>query len=315
MFRWMTLGVVPAFIVGALYWQLQPDFTPARAAAAPIEPVPAPQTRAEVERRPTSLDDKCFRRGTAISEKLGEGCRILVRTPFVLAGDLREAELERHYRETILTTARALFVSYFDTEPHEPITILICSADESYQKYAQLLDGNPRVAYSGYYERGDRRVVINAATGNGTLAHELTHALAHFDFPEMPEWFDEGLASLHEQSEFSDDGLRIVGQSNWRLRFLVPAIRNGELQPLESLLQAQRVRSEEQAVDYAQARYLCLYLQQKNMLVPFYRKFRESADVDPTGRRALCRLFGVDSINEVDRDFQKWALSLSRVGL
>lgn len=302
-------------IVGGLYWQLQPDFTSARAAAAHVEPAPVPQSHSESDKRPTSLDDKCFRKGTEISGTLGDGCRVVVRTPFVLAGDLPEAELERHYRETIMTTARALFVSYFDTEPDEPITILICAGDESYQKYAQLLDGNPRVAYSGYYERDDRRVVINSATGNGTLAHELTHALAHFDFPDMPEWFDEGLASLHEQSEFSDDGLRIVGQSNWRLRFLVPAIRNGQLQPLESLLQSTRVRSEEQAVDYAQARYLCLYLQQKNMLVPFYRKFRESTELDPTGRRALCRLFGVDSINDVDRDFQKWALSLSRVGL
>jgi hypothetical protein len=35
---------------------------------------------------------------------------------------------------------------------------------------------------------------------------------------------------------------------------------------------------------------------------------------DPTGQRALCRLFGVDSIDDVDRDFQKWALALSRTG-
>lgn len=293
---------------------LEPDFSAARAAATSAAPEMPQQPPANKNKPRTSLDDDCFRKGAELSGLIGNGCRVLVRTPFVLAGDVSEAELEQHYRETIVTTARALFVNYFDREPDEPITIVICASDASYQTTAQLLDGNPRVAYSGYYERGDRRLVINAATGNGTLAHELTHALAHFDFPDMPEWFDEGLASLHEQSEFSDDGLRIIGRPNWRVRFLVPAIRGGTLQSLESLMSSRHVRSDEQAVDYAQARYLCLYLQQRNLLSPFYRKFRESASHDPTGQRALCRLFGVDTISDVDRDFQKWALVQPIIG-
>ena len=56
------------------------------------------------------------------------------------------------------------------------------------------------------------------------VAHELTHALGHFDFPEMPEWFDEGLASLHEDARFSDDHLD-DGVPNWRRRYLLLACR------------------------------------------------------------------------------------------
>jgi len=131
--------------------------------------------------------------------------------------------------------------------------------------------------------------VLNISTGRGTLAHELTHALAHFDFPDMPEWFDEGLASLGEESEFSDDGLRLTGISNWRLNYVLPELRQNRLRPLQSLIVSGNVRPGYEAVDYAHARYFCLYLQQRQLLGPYYRKFRARAASDPSRQIFMIR--------------------------
>jgi hypothetical protein len=124
----------------------------------------------------------------------------------------------------------------------------------------------------------------------------------------MPEWFDEGLASLHEHSKFSDDGRRLIGLSNWRMHYLLEARRRGTLRSLESLILTDTVRGDQEAADYAHARYFCLYLQEQDLLGPFYRKFRANAAADPTGLRTLCELFETDSPAEIDIDFGRWVL-------
>ena len=259
---------------------------------------------------PTSLEAACRRKAIELATRLSGNCRMIVRTPYVLAGDLTEHELDRQYRETILPTVRALATSYFDRLPNQPITLLMFSSGRSYRRHAQRFDGRQRANYHGYYQKADRRVVLNISTGNGTLAHELTHALAHFDFPDMPEWFDEGLASLHEESVFSKDGLRLEGVFNWRLNYLLPAIRRNRLQSLDSLIRSRSVRQDSEALDYAHSRYFCLYLQSRQLLSHYYRKFRTNTAQDPTGRQTLCELLRCDSLDEVDRDFRNWALSL-----
>jgi hypothetical protein len=186
------------------------------------------------------------------------------------------------------------------------------ATDESYQRHAKLFDGSPRSHYNGYYQRGDRRVVLNISTGGGTLAHELAHALAHFDFPDMPEWFDEGLASLFEESSFSQDGLRIRGVSNWRLNHLLPAIQQKKLPSLEVLMSSPTVRGDDQATAYAHARYFCLYLQERQLLSHFYRKYRASVEQDPAGIESLKEILQVESLSDVDGDFRRWVAGLDR---
>lgn len=258
-----------------------------------------------------SLEEACRQTASRLAPSLGADCRLLVRAPYVLGGDLPEAALERHLSETILPTARALSTLYFDRQPDQPIVLLLFSTESSYRQHAEKLDGRERPNYSGYYQRSDRRIVLNISTGRGTLAHELTHALAHFDFPDMPEWFDEGLASLGEESEFSDDGLRLTGISNWRLNYILPELRQNRLRPLQSLIVSGNVRPGYEAVDYAHARYFCLYLQQRQLLGPYYRKFRARVAGDPSGLETLRELLGADSLDAVDRDFRAWLIALA----
>ena len=40
---------------------------------------------------------------------------------------------------------------------------------------------------------------MNIGPGPGTLSHELVHPYMEANFPNVPAWFNEGLASLYEQ--------------------------------------------------------------------------------------------------------------------
>lgn len=268
--------------------------------------------------RPAASADEMEQRCRLAAEKLrGEQTEpnaILVRCPYVLTGDLPPEQLEELYLDIILPTTRALEIDYFDQPPCEPIVIVALSSDESYRSALERMGQSRRAEYSGLYQREERTIWLNLSTGVGTLAHELTHALAHADFPEMPEWFDEGLASLHEEAEFSADGLHLIGQENWRRRFLEEALHRGCWKPLDRLLTEPFARSDMAALDYALSRYFCLYLQERGLLAAFYRKCRNRMTSDPTGRTALLSLFAGQSINGIDGDFRDWLAGREALG-
>ena len=253
-----------------------------------------------------TLTPACNMAADELLKKLPATCRILVRPPFVLAGDFSEAELDRLYRDAVLPVTRALWRSYFDHKPDAPVTIVVLRSEESYHAAAAALDGYEPVAYAGYTQRGKRRVVLNLATGQGTLAHELSHVLASFDFPDLPEWFDEGLAALYEDAVFSEDGLLLVGTSNWRLRILQDTLRQRVMPSLAAVVNSPEFRGEGEGLNYAVVRCFCQYLQERGLLAHFYRKFRSAIGDDLNGIATLCDLLGVASIEDIDRDFRTW---------
>ena len=309
MFRILLLTIGPVLLVSASYWAtmsqarkgLAATSTSQEAAAhagAPIDSSPADS--------PDPLEVACQQKAAELAPRLGDAFHILIHSPFVLAGNLSEAELHFVLTDTILPTYRALTTTYFDTLPSLPVTIVLCADERTYRESAMLFDHRPAAHYYGYFIKDDLRVVLNLSTGNGTLAHELAHVLSHFDFPRMPEWFDEGLASLHEHCEFSENYYHLKGLSNWRVHYVKNALKAGNLRTIGQLISSQDVRPEYQAVDYAHARYFCLYLQQQQLLAPFYRKFRASVDVDPTGLQTLEQLIGERSVADLDREFRLW---------
>lgn len=243
--------------------------------------------------------------------RLDRSDTILIRPPYVIAGDMAEDVLDRLYRDVVRPTERALSVSFFDVAPNEPITIIAFADEPRFREFALRVDRRKADSYYGYYLRPQRRVVVNVSTGGGTLAHELTHALAHFDFPLMPEWFDEGLASLFEQSEFNDNNRRLCGTDNWRVHQVLRAIHDNHLRPTSDLANI-GLRTEHQAIDYAQARYLCLYLQDQQLLEPFYRKLRGQSAIDPTGWNTLTALLDLEKPSDVDADFRRWIVKFHK---
>jgi len=256
------------------------------------------------------LDAACQRRGDRIAARLGNGCRHVVRTPFVIAGDLTTKELQEWHDGTIEPAAHALWKNYFETRPDEPIVVLLFDREESYNHYARTLFGDEGISVFGYYKPRQRTLVMNISTGGGTLLHELTHALADFDFPNIPDWFNEGLASLHEQARLANDPPRIQGLINWRLPVLRDAIRRDRLRSLKSLIAADDFRGADEGVNYAQARYFCLYMQEQGVLGDYYQAFHDHRAADPTGAQAVSEVFRDQSWQQLEKNFCQWVARL-----
>ena len=254
------------------------------------------------------LRQACENIAQEIVTQVDRGNAVLIRPPYVIAGDMPEDALDRLYQNVVLPTERALNVGFFDARPTEPITIVAFAKEIGFREYARRVDHRPTQSYYGYYLRDHRRLVVNVSTGAGTLAHELTHALAHFDFPNMPEWFDEGLASVFEQSEFTDSNHRLTGTDNWRVHHVLRAMHENHLRPTGDLIQGKSVRANNEAIDYAHARYVCLFLQDQQLLEPFYRKLRSRAETDRTGWQTLREIVVCEKAQDLDADFHRWVV-------
>ncbi len=150
-------------------------------------------------------------------------------------------------------------------------------------------------------------MLMNVGTGTGTLVHELTHALIKPDFPQVPAWFNEGLGSLFEQCTLTDGDIR--GLVNWRLPDLQRAIRKNELRSIEGLLKDEDFYGHELVgINYAQARYLLMYLQETSRLQSYYKLFRDKRADDPTGLKQLQAVIMPQSLDEFEAEWHQWVL-------
>jgi hypothetical protein len=233
----------------------------------------------------------------------------IVAPPFVVAGDGGDARLRRYVDHTILAAADALHRKFFDRhQPDEPILILLFESAEPYRRLAKKWFGDENVSHFGYFRR-DNVMLMNVGTGTGTLVHELVHALIRPDFPQVPHWFNEGLGSLFEQCTLVDNDVR--GLANWRLAALQKAIQRDDLRSLSKLIgDAHFYDDEHVGMNYAQARYLLMFLQDAGKLPRFYKDFRGTREEDPTGLKHLNRAIAPQSLDEFEHDWKTWVLEL-----
>jgi hypothetical protein len=304
--RWFVLGGGPPLLVVMAYAvcfsaRLH-DWGRRDGGVAPASP--ALQQASSRDSR--ELERNCQLLAAQLQDQLPEAVHFTVHSPFVLLGDFPAHELDDLYQGFVRDTARALWRQFFDRQPDEPVAIIVLRNPDCYAAIAARLDGCDPTAYPGYTQRHHRRIVCNLQTGRGTLSHELTHILALFDFPTMPEWFDEGLASLYENASFSDDGLILVGERNWRSEIVTEAWERNQLPAIETLVRSADFRGDDEGLNYAVARSLCLFLQERGVLSHYYRKLRSSCQEDPRGEKTLCAVLDARTLAEVDRQFREW---------
>jgi hypothetical protein len=147
---------------------------------------------------------------------------------------------------------------------------------QSYVAWAGEAVGSVPDTPYGVYRPCSGAILVNRALGDGTLVHEIVHVLVESDFPGAPAWLDEGLGSLYEQPAERNGG--IVGLVNWRLPGLQRALRAGVVS-LEDVMTTTRLGFyADSGINYAVARYLMFYLQEKRLLRKFYRAFRDGDD-------------------------------------
>ncbi len=222
----------------------------------------------------------------SVRRELGAGHTIEpVEDLFVVAANTDRAGMEEG-KSTVRRACRALAKTFFDRKPDRPIAVYLFRDNRSYEDYNLRRYGEKPSTPYGFFRPDERKLVMNIATGSGTLVHELTHPLLAADFPGAPPWLNEGLASLFEQCQLTDD--RIRGLVNWRLPYLQEAVAKQTLIPLRRLVAMPADEFYRRySVPYAESRYLCMYLQEQDLLVRFYKAFRAAAaSEDPATRDA-----------------------------
>lgn len=235
---------------------------------------------------------------------------IVVAPPFVVIGDEEPVEVRRRAKQTVQWAVEKLKAAYFSKDPKDILDIWLFKDKESYEENAQkLFRCKPDTPY-GYYSASDKALIMNIATGGGTLVHEIVHPFVAANFPECPAWFNEGLGSLYEQSDEKNG--RIVGLTNWRLRGLQEAIRKKRLPSFKTLCSTttDEFYEQDRGNNYAQARYLLYYLQQHNVLRKFYHRFYANRKKDPTGYATLQEVLDRKDMAVFQREWEAFVLKL-----
>ena len=262
------------------------------APAAPrpeLAPAPAPASLSAAER---------------LRERFGpQGFTVLEEAPFVVLGNEAPEVVRRRSKSTVAWAVAKLKAAYFERDPDALIEVWLFADERSYRSYAvKLFGGEPGTPF-GYYSAEHNALVMNISTGGGTLVHEIVHPFMEANFPRCPAWFDEGLASLYEGCDEREG--EIHGLVNWRLPGLQAAIADASLPSFRELTSTTRDEfyDHDPGTNYAQARYLCYYLQEQGLLRRYYREFVANVAADPTGYATLKKVLNT---NDMTGFQQRW---------
>lgn len=236
---------------------------------------------------------------------------IVVQPPFVVVGDEPADVVKERAEETVKWAVDKLKQDFFTNDPKQILDIWLFKNDYSYKKHTlQLFNDTPTTPY-GYYSHEDKALIMNISTGGGTLVHEIVHPFMEANFPACPPWLNEGMGSLYEQCGEQDG--HIYGFVNWRLPGLQKAIKAGNVQSFATLLALDRdsFYGDSSGVNYAQSRYLCHYLQERGLLVKFYKQFLAQQRRDPTGFQTLKAVLGESDMDRFKKKWEKYVLQLN----
>lgn len=231
--------------------------------------------------------------------------------PWVIATDLTAAEARTFTESTIARYGAMIQRQLFTKTPRsEPVKVYLFKDHDSYTIYnKKLWNETPSTPY-GYYSRTKRALVMNIGTGGGTLLHEMAHAMAESDFPEIPSWLNEGIGSLFEASGTNAKG-RVIGVTNWRLTGLRKEVDAGTAPKFSDLVAMTTTDfyGKRSGANYAAARYLMQYLQEKGRLELFYTRIRDKQDASAAA--SLTRVFDdKKTIDEIEADCYAWVKTL-----
>lgn len=298
--RLALLALVASLALATHTASAEPD-APAQAAATPA---PAPYDLATDQAR----------RAQAAKRELGaKTVTAVVSDIFVVIGP---AGWQGEAFDKSVALMRSAMAGYmngrFGKKPTEAISVYLFPNATSYQAFCTQKYAAPCIAHYGFYQPSDRYMVMNAGLGLGTLTHEIVHPLVETDFPAAPTWINEGIASVFEAPAIPRTG-EIHGVKNWRHPRLKKALTSDERgRASVSALFAmsdETFRGDREDLNYATARYVCQWLDERGKLWPFFQRWRDNAAVDPKGEKAFREIVGTTPA-EADAAFTKWALAL-----
>ncbi len=201
----------------------------------------------------------------------------------------------------------------FGKKPSQAISVYLFPEGQGYEAFCKKKYAAPCIAHYGFYQPGDRYMVMNIGLGIGTLTHEIVHPLVETDFPEAPTWLNEGIASVFEAPVITKPG-EIHGVKNWRHPRLkraltTPAEREHARLDVMFAMRDDVFRGDGEDLHYAMARYLCQWLDERGKLWAFYQRWRDTVATDPSGEKAFKEIVGMTP-GEANPLWTKWTLAL-----
>ncbi|MDB6034164.1 MAG: hypothetical protein JWM16_4502 [Verrucomicrobiales bacterium] len=251
----------------------------------------------------------------ALQKTVPKGFTITLQKPFVVIGDEIPSLVRQRSTNTVKWAVEMLKKDYFSRAPDEIIDVWLFQNKASYEKYTKsLFDDKPDTPF-GYYSPTHHALIMNISTGGGTLVHEIVHPFMRANFPQCPAWFNEGMGSLYEQA--GEENGHIHGYPNWRLPALQKAIQRGDVPPFETMMRTSDSQfygrtsiGTQYSHHYAQARYLCYYLQQNGLLTTFYREFTANVKSDPSGVETLKSVLKATDLKTFQKEWESFVLKL-----
>jgi len=240
----------------------------------------------------------------------GRGFTVFIQNPFVVIGDEKPATVKARSNSTVKWAVHRLKKAYFKKDPEDIIDIWLFKDKKSYEKHCKEIFGeNPDTPY-GFSSPRHKALIMNIATGGGTLVHEIVHPFVRSNFPDCPSWLNEGLGSLYEQCGGKGD--KIVGYTNWRLAGLQKFIKAKKLPSFKELTSTTDFEfyNKDKGSNYSQSRYLCYYLQEKGLLKKFYHEFYKNRKEDPTGYNTLKKILDTDDMEKFQKGWEEYVMKL-----
>jgi hypothetical protein len=127
----------------------------------------APQDHAELARDPYAAHVQDLRR------RLPAGFTVVQQRPFVVIGDEDEAVVKERSDDLVRWSIDALKREYFAKDPLQTTDIFLFQDDASYRKHMFALYGIRPSTRFGFYSPQHDALLMNIATGGGTLVHEM----------------------------------------------------------------------------------------------------------------------------------------------
>jgi len=236
------------------------------------------------------------------------GFHVVVEYPFIVIGNDPPDRLRNYARDVVAWAVVRLRRDFFYANPDQITDVWLFRDKASYEQYRTRLCQFPQDTPYGFYSEKDNALFMNIGTGRGTLVHLMLYPYLDSNFPACPVWFSAGLASLYEKP--GDRGGHLYGYANWRLPDLQEGIRLGRVRPFSVLFSLYAGHFYTDRYADAQARYLCYYLQEKGLLLRFYRDFFSHQQLDPTGIQTLAAVLGETDLEAFQLRWNQFVLQL-----
>lgn len=193
------------------------------------------------------------------------------------------------------------------TERPDPWTIVILPTKEHFRRFVPF-DG-----VGGVYDHDQRRLVTRDL--GPSLRHEFVHVLHHRRMMRLGQthafWIQEGIASLVERMEPTDDGGGPFRSApNWRINIARRLAEPHRLTPWDAFfaLDSTKFVTIRPLAMYAQAYALALWLHERGELRAWMAEYERDFAEAPTGREALERILREDAAT-LHRAWRDWLVA------